>query len=196
MEVDASRLPTAKPSRGTQETNLSPPGYAYGTVTLYGVAFQPTSASPVRETVGPTTPHTRKLIACGFSLGSPPFGRPYSGDPYWFLFLPLLRCFRWEGSRSVTRAPRVKPVVGSPIRKSPDLRLHAPPRGLSQLATSFFSARAEPSTGRLTRVQHASTDLVYADPHINYTWRSSQTQCLFTPFTREIILSSCIQTII
>ena len=28
-----------------------------------------------------------------------PFGRPYSGNPGWFLFLPLLRCFSSGGSR-------------------------------------------------------------------------------------------------
>ena len=31
-------------------------------------------------------------------------------------------------------------VPGSPIRKSPDLRVFAPPRRLSQLVTSFFAS--------------------------------------------------------
>ena len=46
------------------------------------------------------------------------------GIPCWFLFLPLLRCFRSGGSRSVKEH-----ILGSPIRVSPDLRLHAPTRG-------------------------------------------------------------------
>jgi hypothetical protein len=46
------------------------------------------------------------------------------GSPCWFLFLPLLRCFRSGGSRSVKEH-----ILGSPIQVSPDLRLHAPPRG-------------------------------------------------------------------
>ncbi len=39
-------------------------------------------------------------------------------------------------------------VSGVPIRKSTDQRFHAPPRGLSQLGTSFIGPRAQPSTKR------------------------------------------------
>ena len=46
------------------------------------------------------------------------------GIPCWFLFLPLLRCFRSGGSRSVKEH-----ILGSPIQVSPVLRLHAPTRG-------------------------------------------------------------------
>ena len=143
------------------DARLPSPAYAYGAVTLYGGAFQPTSASPAgghwRAPRNPTSP---RAFARGFGLGSPPFGRPYSGDPYWFLLLPLLRCFRPGGSRSVlppsravSRALRVDPAAGSPIRGSPDQRPRAPTRGLSQLATPFLGARAEPSTGRLCRAE-------------------------------------------
>ena len=38
--------------------------------------------------------------------------------------------------------------IGSPIQASPDLRLPAPTRGLSQLVTSFLSVQAELSTRR------------------------------------------------
>ena len=101
---------------------------------------------------GPTTPHLPRVFPVGFGLGSPPFGRPYSGDPCWFLFLPLLRCFRSGGSRSgdIPRSTRACSArVGSPIRESRVLRLPAPTPGFSQLATPFFGARPEPSTGRL-----------------------------------------------
>ena len=91
-------------------------------------------------------------------MGSPPFGRPYSGDPCWFLLLPLLRCFRSGGSHSVLPPPHrgggfpsaagSSPAAGSPIRGSRVPRLPAPTPGLSQLATAFLGARAEPSTGR------------------------------------------------
>ena len=65
-----------------------------------------------------------------FGLDSSPFARCYSGNPSWFLFLPLLRCFRSGGSRSqkgstVTR----RATVRSLIQGSPVLRLHAPTRG-------------------------------------------------------------------
>src|SRR5213596_1664145 len=44
--------------------------------------------------------------------------------------------------------PQVSPGAGSPIRESPDRRLRAPTRSISQLATPFFSAQAEPSVRR------------------------------------------------
>ncbi len=112
MEVGSSQLPTALPSRGTLPHGAGPHGFAYGAVTLYGGAFQPTSATVGRPagarspSRGAATPHLPTVIPWGIGLGSPPFGRPYSGDPYWFLFLPLLRCFRSGGSRPLTGAPR------------------------------------------------------------------------------------------
>ena len=78
---------------------------------------------------GPTTP-----------LGSSAFARRYLRNHCCFLFLRVLRCFSspgWPLSRwRAFRAP------GSPIRKSADLRAFAPPRGLSQLVTSFFASES------------------------------------------------------
>ena len=83
---------------------------------------------------------------------------PTQGIPWWFLLLPLLRCFRSGGSRPVLPSPTRRdgfpdatgssPVAGGPIRRSRVQRLPAPTPGLSQLATAFLGARAEPSTGR------------------------------------------------
>ena len=70
------------------------------------------------------------------SLPPPTKMFPFGGFP-----LPT-----WEHRRD----PRVS-AIGGPIRGSPDLRLHAPPRGLSQLAAPFFGAQAEPSTRRRRR---------------------------------------------
>ena len=165
LEVGAPQLPTAKPSHGTQEHPPSPPwvsptGLSPSTAGL----SSPLRLPRVGRTRGPTTPHSPRLFAWGFGLGSPPFGRPYSGDPKWFLFLPLLRCFRWGGSRSVlplrvSRAPWVIPTAGGPIRRSPDRSLPAAPRGVSPLATAFLSARAEPSTRRLSAVYQCKPGL-------------------------------------
>ena len=73
-------------------------------------------------------------------LGSSAFARRYSRNHCCFLFLRVLRCFSspgWPLSRwRAFRAP------GSPIRKSADLRAFAPPRGLSQLVTSFFASES------------------------------------------------------
>jgi hypothetical protein len=58
-------------------------------------------------------------------------------------FPPLTRMFRFGGFPLLTeRRPKAS---GSPIRASPDHRLHASTRGLSQLATPFFSTQAKPS---------------------------------------------------
>jgi hypothetical protein len=70
------------------------------------------------------------------------------GIPFWFLFLPLLRCFRSGGSRSVKEHPTPKSRMRSLIQESPVLRLHAPTRGVSPLAAPFFSSQAEPFSRR------------------------------------------------
>src|SRR6202011_3978480 len=60
-----------------------------------------------------------------------------------FLFLGVLRWFTSPRSLPTTmyssQDSRCSHRMGSPIRKSPDHRLLASPRGLSQLATSFIA---------------------------------------------------------
>lgn len=51
------------------------------------------------------------------------------GIPCWFLFLPLLRCFRSGGSRSVKEQQTPKSLLRSLIRVSSVLRLLALTRG-------------------------------------------------------------------
>ena len=75
-------------------------------------------------------------------LGSSAFARHYLRNHCYFLFLRVLRCF------SSPRLPPSKRVTtslwpGCPIRKSPDQRLFAPPRSLSQLITSFFASESQ-----------------------------------------------------
>jgi hypothetical protein len=50
-----------------------------------------------------------------------------------------------RGVTTPIRSAAVLPAAGSPIRASPDRRLRAPTRSLSQLATPFISAQAKPS---------------------------------------------------
>ena len=96
-----------------------------------------------RLVLHPTSP-TGFLV--GFGLDFSLFARCYWGNPIWFLFLPLLRCFRSGGSRSHLGAPQVpeEPAAGGPIEESPDLRLRASTRGFSQLAAPFFGVQAWP----------------------------------------------------
>ena len=100
MEVIDPQLPPRLPAEGTRELSHTLRAYAYGAFTLYGAAFQRTSASPLgcygksRNTTS-TLPYGKV-----FGLRSAAFGRPYSRHPVWFLFLRVLRCFNSPGSPS------------------------------------------------------------------------------------------------
>ena len=89
---------------------------------------------------GPTTPGSPFELP---GLGSSDFARHYFRNHGCFLFLRVLRWFTSPGS---LRAPMnsehdncCSQQLGFPIRTSPDHRLLASPRGLSQLATSFIA---------------------------------------------------------
>ena len=73
-------------------------------------------------------------------LGSSAFARHYLRNHCYFLFFRVLRCFSspgWPGHSTISL------LMGYPIRKSTDQRLFAPPRGLSQLITSFFASESQ-----------------------------------------------------
>jgi hypothetical protein len=94
----------------------------------------------LRNYCGPTTPRS----PCGSQgLGCSEFARHYYRNHGCFLFLWVLRWFTSPGSlpAPIYSAQDIgcPHPMGSPIRKSPDHRLLASPRGLSQLATSFFA---------------------------------------------------------
>ena len=75
-------------------------------------------------------PPLRSLLLRGYLLVSLPL-------PTWML--PFGRFPLHLG------APQILSATGSPIRASPDRSLHAATRSISQLATPFFSAQAQPS---------------------------------------------------
>ena len=83
-------------------------------------------------------PRTR-LDAHG--LGSSAFARRYSRNHCCFLFLRVLRCFSSPGWPLI-RCHTFR-VAGSPIRTPADLRPFAPPRGFSQLVTSFVASESQ-----------------------------------------------------
>ena len=60
-------------------------------------------------------------------------------------FPPPTKMFQFGGF-PIQRIDQLR--SGSPIRESPDPRLHASPRSLSQLGTPFFGTQTEPSTNR------------------------------------------------
>ena len=76
-------------------------------------------------------------------LGSSPFARRYLGNHCYFLFLRVLRCFSSPRSPPQIVGTICLHMVGCPIRKSADRWPFAPPRGLSQLVTSFFAVKSQ-----------------------------------------------------
>lgn len=125
MEVGDSQLSAPKPGYGTL-------GLRHSSFRLTLTGLSPSMAGLSRPLqlrrrggAGPITLHLPRVIPARFGLDFSPFARCYSGNPCWFLFLPLLRCFRSGGSRSLPGAPRLRrAVVGSPIRESQVLQLH------------------------------------------------------------------------
>ena len=85
----------------------------------------------------------RTLLLGSSGLAYSEFARHYCRNHGCFLFLRVLRWFTSPSSLSppMYSAENNKCLhsLGSPIRKSPDHRLLASPRGLSQLATSFIA---------------------------------------------------------
>src|ERR1700675_4414722 len=78
-----------------------------------------------------------------YGLGWSDFARHYSRNHGCFLFLGVLRWFTSPRSPPTTmyssQDNQCSHWLDSSIRKSPDHRLLASPRGLSQLATSFIA---------------------------------------------------------
>jgi hypothetical protein len=107
LEVGDSQLPAPKPGYGTLGLRRSLlPACAYGAFTLFGGPFQATSASPVRRKPGPQ-PYISHESSPWDLVWTFPFSLAATrGIPFWFLFLPLLRCFRSGGSRSLLGAPQ------------------------------------------------------------------------------------------
>lgn len=115
----------------------------------------PSSTQPHLEPLsrGSATPHLHHVTMMD-SVCPPPLSFAIThGIAYCFLFLRLLRCFSSAGSPSPEKGSdqpphRVQGRPGSPIRQSQDPRMHAPPLGLSQLATAFISdsSQAIPQT--------------------------------------------------
>ena len=113
--------------------------YSYGTITLYGLSFQTVLIHLSSNIVALQPQNCRNKFGLGYSA----FARHYLRNHYCFLFLRLLRCFSSPGSPPrLRRGYHVFNMMGCPIGKSPDQRLFAPPRSLSQLITSFIASES------------------------------------------------------
>jgi hypothetical protein len=125
-------------SRATQDTTRLYVRYMYGTITPYGPPFQMVPLKTYRLYVVLQPHDCRNNHGLGFS----PFARHYLGNHYCFLLLQVLRCFSSLRSPSTCMEYPAFNGMGCPIRKSPDQRLFAPTRSLSQLITSFFASES------------------------------------------------------
>ena len=112
-------------------------------ITLYGPSFQRASVNDQignSTVVDPTTPVEPEGLT---GLGCCDFARHYYRNRGFFLFLQVLRWFTSLGllvpDYGFVGLYEGFTLMGFPIRKSPDQSLLAAPRGLSQLATSFFA---------------------------------------------------------
>ncbi|MDN5367143.1 MAG: hypothetical protein PWQ11_554 [Candidatus Diapherotrites archaeon] len=140
MGAGNPRLPERIPTPGTRghgksPTQVTPTGLSPSTAP----DFHRSSASPGRGYPGPVHPTSPRPFGRGFGLGCAAFGRPYSRHRVLLSF---------PAGTKMLQFPAFPCLVGT-IRRSPVRWLRAPRRGLSQLATAFFGARAEPSTGRV-----------------------------------------------
>ena len=137
MEVGDSRLSAPKPGYGTLGLQLN-------SFWLVLTGLSPSLAGLFRhfslaseEEAGPVTLHLPQ-VSLWDSVWTFPFSLAANkGIPFWFLFLPLLRCFNSGGSPSCEGVSGFRrTVMGSPIEESLVLRLHALTRG------SFAACRA------------------------------------------------------
>ena len=76
-------------------------------------------------------------------LGYSPFARHYWGNQCLFSFPAGTKMFQFPALAPEMIRWRVFNTPGCPIRKSPDQRLFAPPRSLSQLITSFIASESQ-----------------------------------------------------
>ena len=113
--------------------------FVYGTITLFGRAFQLHSTIVRSTKQGPYPTH---IAICG--LGFSDFARHYFRNHFCFLFLRVLRCFSSPGSPRIPMDSvydnAILLALSSLIRISTGLGIFAPIRSFSQLVTSFFGA--------------------------------------------------------
>jgi hypothetical protein len=159
--------------------------FAYGAVTLYGRTFQTVPLTLAIPHCGPATPDSPcESPGLGFS----DFARHYFRNHCCFLLLWVLRWF--TSPRSLPAAmnsrqdDRCSHRPGFPIRTSPDHRMLASPRGLSQLATSFIAYSRQGihthALSSLTIKSTLDTATSSALPHPAHRW-TRRVQLAFCP---------------
>ena len=124
--------------RPTQGTARPAEHFGYAAFTRSGRPFQAVPLCSTQCHVAALQPR-RRLDGTG--LGSSAFARRYSRNHCCFLFLRVLRCFS-SPRRPPIRDGAPSGAPGCPIRTPADQRPFAPPRGFSQLVTSFLASES------------------------------------------------------
>ena len=148
LGADNPQLPERIPTPGTRGTGDSPPR-----LRLRGChPLRPRTSTGVRlPVVGSAPGPAHTTSPAGY-----PYGVRFGLCRFRSPLLTASRLLSFPAGTKMFQFPAF-PVLLGPIRRSPVLRLHAPRRGVSPLATAFFGARAEPSTGRV-------------GPHLRSVW--------------------------
>ena len=133
-------------SRRTPDSAQPPPDFAYGIVTLFDLPFKTVRLSF-------SVPSLRSLPRRYFypRFGLLRFRSPLLSESFLLSFPPGTKMFQFPGRCfSSPGSPRIPMcseygnatllALSSLIRISADLKMFAPPRSFSQLATSFFGA--------------------------------------------------------
>ena len=113
----------------------------YRTITSYGSTFQKYSTTNLQSTLQSYNPTFAVTIVV--------WANPRSLATTWGITIVFYSSGYLDVSVHQVRFLRslvgyhVFNVVGCPIRKSPDRRLFAPPRSLSQLVTSFIASESQ-----------------------------------------------------
>ena len=113
--------------------------FDYGTITRYGRTFQNVLLTIQVLRRGPTTPYMH-CYTCG--LGSSPVARHYWGNHCLFSLPAGTKMFQFPAFAH-SMVCRASSPAGCPIRIPADQRLFAPPRGFSQLITSFVASESQ-----------------------------------------------------
>lgn len=139
LGVDASQIHTRYPTDATQELDQILKNCVYGAFTLYGKTFQSISTSLKRifnqdlsHHIFSWFPRRIQFVLCRF--------RSTLLAASLLLSLPLpTKMFQFGRFPLLTEHPK----IGSPIRPSWVLRMHAPRPGISLLAATFFSTSSQ-----------------------------------------------------
>ena len=135
VPADSRRIPRVPRYSGYHSASS---GFAYAAFTPCGGAFQRLPLAFLVRSRGPTTPRLPRQPRFGLF----PVRSPLLGESFLFSFPAGTKMFQFPALASRNAGWHPVRMPGCPIRKSADQRPPAPPRGFSQLVTSFLASES------------------------------------------------------